>query len=185
MLPSLRPGLSSSLSPSMWHEFDNQRTGSSGSSRKARCCLGFLLASAFLAGMACHATSKETSPSCSDASAAVPQQVQQAASTQDSDAAHPGHSRPRSIKLTWDPGSSPKGAVAGYRIFRRESDSTCDRAAGACEFKPLNPHTPIKGTTCTDYDVQPGRTYLYEVETVGTNHKVSTRSNQAKASLRR
>jgi len=162
---------------------DNEM-GPPGSRLKASPCVGLLLASAFLAGIPCHATSKQTSPSCSGGKAVVGQGFRQVANTKDSDAAAPDHPTSHSIKLTWDRSVSPKSAVAGYNIFRHELGPNCRKNDNDCDFKQLNPpDTPITGTTCTDYAVQPGRTYIYEVQTVGTNTKVSAMSNRARATL--
>ena len=139
---------------------------------------------AFLVGTTRHVTSQETSPSCNDRKAAVSQEAGQTANTKPFAAVRADHSPPRSVKLTWDASASPRSTVAGYRILRRESDSSCDKARGKCGFKPLNPHTPIPGTTCTDYDVQAGHTYVYEAQTVGKNSTVSTMSNRATATAR-
>ena len=149
----------------------------------ARHCLGWFLMSAFLVGTICYATNPDTSPRCSDRKAAVGQEPGTTANSKAS-AVPPNHSQPHGIKLTWDPSASPKNTVAGYRIFRRESDSSCGSPAGKCGFEPLNPDTLISGTTCTDYDVQPGHTYVYEAQTVGKNTKYSTMSNPATATAR-
>ena len=184
MLPPFRPG-SSPSSASMWRKLDNQMGCSPGSRLKARRCLGFFLAAAFLAGIACHATSKETIPSCSGGKAAAGQESREAAkaNTKDSKAVVPDHTTAHSIKLTWDRSASPQAVVAGYNIFRRESGPACDMPGNTCVR--LNPAaTPIDGTTCIDYDVRPGHTYIYQAQSVGTNRKVSSMSKEAKAALK-
>jgi len=169
----------------MRRNHDKERGRSPGSRVKGRSCIGFLLVSALLAGMPCHATSKDTNPSCSEKKAAVGQETKQAANVEDSTAVVPDYPPSRGIKLTWDPSASPKRVVAGYNIFRCEIGPDRDRSHGECEFKQLNPHhIPIIGSTCTDYDVQPGHTYIYEAQTVGSNTRVSTMSNRATATAR-
>jgi len=147
------------------------------------CCLGLLLTSTLLAGKASDATSKEASLSCGEEHASASQAAGQAADRKDSAAVSTDSSRPLSIKLTWSPSASPKSAVAGYNIFRCDMGPDCYK--NHSNFKQLNPlHSPIIGVTCTDYDVLSGHTYIYEAQTVGTNTKVSTMSNQAKAVAR-
>jgi hypothetical protein len=169
----------------VWRKFDKEMASSSASRLNARPCLGLLLASAFLAGIVCHATSKQTSPSCNGGKAPAGQESRQAANanTKDSDAGVPDHPISHTIKLTWDRSASPQTAVAGYNIFRRESGPNCDKPGNTCV--QLNPATaPIQGTTCIDYDVRPGRTYIYQAQSVGTNRKLSSMSNEAKATLK-
>jgi hypothetical protein len=166
----------------MRRNHNNEMSCSPGCRLKAGCCLYLLLTSAFLTGIACHATSKETSPSCSGREAEVGQEARQAVNAKGFGSVAPDHPTSHGIKLTWDPSAAPKSAVAGYNIFRRESGPKCN---GDCKFRQLNStHSPITGNTCTDYDVQPGHMYIYEAQTVGTNTKVSTMSNRATATLR-
>lgn len=143
-------------------------------------CSGLLLFSALLVATAPSAASKDRGPSCSDPPVI---KTGQHGSAQASNA-QSHHPPPHGIRIKWHPSISPKHTVVGYRVSRRESDSTCNKATGTCDFEPLNPTNPIVGTTCIDYDVQPHHTYTYQAQTVGSSGKVSVTSNYATATAK-
>jgi hypothetical protein len=90
--------------------------------------------------------------------------------------------RPHGIKLTWEASTSPAKQVKGYYIFRRESGPSCQSEKNKCER--LNPTMLMQGTSCTDYEVQPSHTYIYQVQTVSISTSLSKFSNEAKATAR-
>ena len=83
-------------------------------------------------------------------------------------------SKPHRIKLSWD---APAGAVEGYIIERKELGKGED-------YKKIG-RVPIRETSCNDFEVIPGHTYLYRARSVGPDGRVSGPSNQAKAKVRR
>jgi len=163
--------------PYVWHDSKDEMGRCPHCKLGKRRCSGAFLIFTLLVAMTSHATSQEASPSCKDGKVVAAHAGAQTQSTTPS-AGSPG------IRLTWDPSASPKSTVAGYNILRRELDPSCEGTLGKCGFKPLNPHTPIAGTTCTDYEVQTGHTYVYEAQTVGKDSKLSPVSNQATAKAR-
>jgi hypothetical protein len=128
-----------------------------------------------LCEVASFAVEPESSRSCQDDT-----EPPRAAQTSGQSKAASGS--PHRIKLTWDASASPAKQVAGYSIFRRESGPNCESRKSNCQR--LNPVVVIQGTSCTDYSVQPGHTYIYEVQTVGTNAASRGFSNEAKATAR-
>ncbi len=105
-----------------------------------------------------------------------------AAATQDCATGAAANDTPHSIKLSWNPSTSPANMVEGYFIFRRESGPECQKSGNTCV--KLNAGTPIVGNSCTDYAVQPGHTYIYQARTAGPNSTVSGFSNEARATAR-
>lgn len=95
---------------------------------------------------------------------------------------HTDHNKPHSIRLTWDPSVPAKAdKVVGYYIYRRESAESCDQTGSNCQ--ELNPITPIWETSCIDYRVRPGHTYIYQARAVSARGALSGFSNEAKATL--
>jgi hypothetical protein len=95
---------------------------------------------------------------------------------------HTDHDKLHSIRLTWDPSVSAEAVrVVGYYIYRRESGKSCDQSGNNC--KKLNPNIPIKESSCIDYLVKPGHTYIYQARAVSARGAVSGFSNEAKATL--
>jgi hypothetical protein len=86
------------------------------------------------------------------------------------------------MKLSWHasvPASaSPVDAVAGYNIFRRESGKDCQQPGNTCE--KIN-DVLIPGTSCTDYSVQGGHTYIYQAQAVSSRKAASKLSREARA----
>jgi len=104
------------------------------------------------------------------------------ATTQDCATGAAANDKPHSIKLSWNPSTSPANMVEGYFIFRRESGPDCQKPGNTCVR--LNADTPIAGNSCTDYAVQPGHTYIYQARTAGSNSTASGFSNEARATAR-
>jgi hypothetical protein len=148
-----------------------------------RLALRVLLAGAtLLVGMGCYAGDNQASRSCRDNSVPVADTQTIGSGSQTQDAVV--RARPRSVKLSWNasvPASAmPKDAVAGYNIFRSELGKDCLREASACN--KIN-QTLILGTSCTDYAVEAGRTYIYKAQAVSVRNVNSKLSNDAKATL--
>ena len=83
-------------------------------------------------------------------------------------------SKPHRVKLSWD---APADAVQGYIIERKELGTGGD-------YKKIS-LVPIRETSCNDYEVIPGHTYLYRARSVGSEGRVSGPSNQAQAKVPR
>ena len=83
-----------------------------------------------------------------------------------------------SVRLSWNasvPASnSPADAVKGYNIYRHEPGKA---------YEQIN-LVLIRETSCTDYAVKAGHTYLYQATAVGMQGAMSKPSNQATASVR-
>ena len=73
------------------------------------------------------------------------------------------------VSLQWDASASGSGAVANYEVNRAASGST--------QFSTLA-KTGATTTAWTDNSVQAGKTYVYEVLTVGKTGTLSSPSNK-------
>jgi hypothetical protein len=149
--------------------------------RLARATLRPLLVGTIvLTATSCFAGDKQATRSCRDGS--IPPNAKAGASG--GSTKHAGASQPHRIKLSWKASvtatTAPKDPVVGYNIFRRESGADCQPAVNACEKINL---ALISGTSCTDYDVQAGHTYIYQAQAVSLLHVVSPFSKEAKATL--
>ena len=130
-----------------------------------------------LLAMTCCANAQNTAPHSSTAATA-----NSAPTTQDCATGAVVNDKPHSIKLKWNPSASPQTMVKGYFIFRRESGPSCEKRDNACVN--LNTGNPIIGTSCTDFAVQAGHTYIYQAQTAGSNKTVSVFSKEATATAR-
>ena len=77
------------------------------------------------------------------------------------------------IDLTWTPNS--ESDLAGYLVYRRSEGG---------DFVPVTP-SPLKAPAWRDNDVQPGRTYTYEVSAIDMRGNESARSAPAQESAPR
>ena len=146
--------------------------------KRTYCCLG--IATVLLA-VSSVAAKAQANRSCHDGS--IPETSVQTSKT--AQGAGPGGSESldtHGIMLSWTASTTAPASVKGYYIFRRESGPSCESSKSKCEI--LNPATPIPGTSCTDYAVRPGHSYVYEAKTVGSNTAVSRFSNEANAKAR-
>lgn len=81
--------------------------------------------------------------------------------------------RAHSVTLTWSPPASrPGSTVAGYNIYRCQSDGTFGAIA-----------THVATPTYVDHDVSRGNTYRYFVRTVDTAGRESWPSEQVTAEV--
>jgi hypothetical protein len=146
----------------------------------SRFCLVLSIAAARLV---CSAQQPDESQSCTGAPVtAAAHQVQTVTPAKGSPVAAEADPTAHTIKLLWTLSVSPASTVEGYYIYRREAGPECQKQANHCE--PLNLGNPVKGHGCTDYSVVPGRTYIYQAQTVGKNARISTFSNSATATAR-
>jgi hypothetical protein len=126
----------------------------------------------------CHADEKQGDQSCRDGSAASANVALSgpASGTQTS--------KPHSIRLSWGasvPASATaRDAVEGYNIFRRESGKDCQQPGNSCQ--KINTAL-VSGTSCTDYSVDLGHTYIYQAQAVSHGKRVSGLSREIKAAL--
>ena len=147
----------------------------------SRCCL---FAGILLASFACHAQQAQVTQSCNGDPAppttAKPQLTPaKESSLVDATPSPTAHT----IRLSWKESVSPASTVKGYYIYRRETGPWCK--THECEpLNPMNPMKPVTGSSCTDYSVVSGHTYIYQARTVGKNNLTSTSSNDATATAR-
>jgi hypothetical protein len=139
-----------------------------------------LLGAAIMVCLSCQADEAQAVQSCLDGSTRSPAVVGRR--TEGAiESADPSSSKPRKVRLAWDPStpasSNPKDAVQGYNIYRRELDGE----AGS-KFEQIN-RILIRETSCTDYLVDPGHAYAYEVKAVSAGGAVSKPSNVATAKI--
>ena len=140
------------------------------------CCVSTVM----LLATAGHAADKSPDPSCTgeNKSAVIATGANPGARS----SGVTGHNQPHSIRLTWDPSVPGKAdKVVGYFIYRHESGKSCDQSGNNCQ--ELNPIVTIKETSCIDYRVKPGHTYIYQARAVSARGALSGFSNEAKATL--
>jgi hypothetical protein len=132
-------------------------------------------------GTVCVAGDEQAARSCHDNSMPAATRQTIAVETKDKSVSEP-ELKPHGIKLSWHasvPAStSSVDAVAGYNIFRRESGKDCQQPGNTCE--KIN-EVLILGTSCTDYSVQPGHTYVYQAQAVSAGKVASKFSREARA----
>lgn len=147
---------------------------SSLSGLKHRILGGSLVSAVLMAGIVCRADDMPGSHSCRDDSKAPSASVP-GGSTQ---APTASATKLHSVRLSWDasvPASNvPADAVKGYNIYRHEPG----KAYGQINL------VLIRETSCTDYAVKAGHTYVYQAKAVSVRGAVSEPSNQATASVR-
>lgn len=126
----------------------------------------------------CHADEKQGDRNCRDGSV-VPANVAPGGPT-----AGTQTSKPPGIRLSWGasvPASATaRDAVEGYNIFRRESGKDCQQPGNSCQKINM---VLISETSCTDYSVELGHTYIYQAQAVSYGKRVSGLSREVKAAL--
>lgn len=143
--------------------------------------LGFAFAMFSCLGTVSDAEDRHSELSCGGTQVASPfTQEPQNAGTDAAEAHAPPNAIRHGIRLQWKPSPSPNATVAGYNIFRRESGPDCQQKVNSCQ--QIN-QAIISATTCVDYSAQPGRTYIYQAQTVSHSGLRSAMSNEAKATL--
>lgn len=139
----------------------------------------FFAIAILLSGTICVAGDEQAARSCRDKSIPARQTGTQWAGGKSSSELPP---KPHGIRLSWKasiPASTAAAdAIAGYNIFRHESAKDCEQTGNACE--KIN-QALISGTSCTDYFVQGGHTYIYQVQAVSAGKIASRFSREAKA----
>ncbi len=138
----------------------------SGNGRFVR-VLGRIVVTIVLLAIACHG-SDQTSCTCQGDSAGSSTHPANLGGTSGN---NPG-SKPHLVKLTW---KAPVDAVKGYIVERKELGK--DHGYRQISL------TPIRETSCTDYDVTAGQSYSYRAKAVGRGGQVSRPSNAAKATV--
>ena len=123
------------------------------------------------AGIICRADDAPGSHNCRDDSKAI-SVVDRSGIAGSTEAKLP------SVRLSWDasiPASKrPAEAIQGYNIYRREPGKA---------YEQINV-VLIRETSCTDYAVKVGHTYLYQAKSVSMQGGMSKPSNPATASVR-
>ncbi len=135
-----------------------------------------MVSAILMAGIVCQADDKVGSQSCRDDSKA-PFAVGASGPGGSTEALAGSAPKLHSVRLSWDASVSksnaPADAVKGYNIYRHEPGKA---------YEQIN-LVPIRETSCTDYAVKAGHTYLYQTKAVSGRGTVSKPSNQATASV--
>ena len=134
-----------------------------------RILLSGIAGAAILISATLSYASDQGTHSCRDDSAAATKDAAKPIHTSESKAAA---TRQHSVLLSWD---APAGVVKGYIILRKELPKD--------NYSTIS-LVPIRETSCTDYDLVAGHTYLYQARSVGVSGRVSVPSNQVKATIR-
>lgn len=144
---------------------------SSRSGLKLRMLAAYLSPVILFAGLICRADDTWGSHNCRDDSKAV-------SSVDGSGIAGSTEAKLPSVRLFWDAGipasKRPADAIQGYNIYRREPGKA---------YEQIN-LVVIRETSCTDYAVKVGHTYLYQTKAVSMQGTISKPSNQATGTVR-
>jgi len=146
----------------------------SGSGLKLRILGGCLVSAILTAGVVCRADDMPGSHNCRDDSISS----STVGASRTTEASTAGVAKLPSVRLSWDasvPASTrPVDAVEGYNIYRHEPGKI---------YQQIN-LVLIHETSCTDYAVKSGHTYLYQAKAVSAQGAISKPSNQATARVR-